>query len=173
MRPGSPRPGREAASLRPAGKWRTGTAVAGITLAAGALAACGGAASGAVGAPQSITLYSGQHVQTTDALVAGFEKATGITVKVRSDDEDTLANAIVAEGSHSPADVIFTENSQVLEFLQGKGLLAGVGASTLAHTPARYNSPTTPIGHGCRSASRTYARVFAYGRPMWISSAST
>ena len=111
-----------------------------MTLAVGALAACGGAAS-STGAPQSITLYSGQHVQTTDALVTGFEKATGITVKVRSDDEDTLADAIVAEGSHSPADVIFTENSQVLEFLQDKGRLASVDASTLAHTPARYNSP--------------------------------
>ena len=80
-------------------------------------------------------------MQTTDALVTGFEKATGITVKVRSDDEDTLADAIVAEGAHSPADVIFTENSQVLEFLQDKGRLASVEAPTLAHTPAQYNSP--------------------------------
>ena len=111
-----------------------------MVLAASALAACGGAASGA-GASQSITLYSGQHVQTTDALVAGFEKATGITVNVRSDDEDALANGIVSEGSRSPADVIYTENSQVLEYLQGKGLLAHVDAAALAQTPARYNSP--------------------------------
>ncbi len=140
MRLGSPRPGREAARRRPAGKRRAVAAVAGMALAVGALAACGGAASGADD-PQSITLYNGQHEQTTEALVAGFEKATGITVNVRSDDEDTLADAIVAEGSHSPADVIFTENSQVLEFLQDKGLLASVDASTLAHTPAQYNSP--------------------------------
>jgi iron(III) transport system substrate-binding protein len=73
--------------------------------------------------------------------VAGFEKATGIRVNVRADDEDTLADQIVAEGTRSPADVIYTENSQVLEFLQGKGLLSRVAASTLAHTPARYNSP--------------------------------
>jgi len=109
-----------------------------MVLAASALAACGGAASGA---GTSITLYSGQHEQTTDALVAGFEKATGITVNVRSDDEDTLADSIVSEGSRSPADVIFTENSQVLEYLQGKGLLAHVGAAALADTPAKYNSP--------------------------------
>jgi iron(III) transport system substrate-binding protein len=121
-------------------RWRGIAAAAGLVLAAGALAACGGAASGA-GASQSITLYSGQHVQTTDALVTGFEKATGITVNVRSDDEDTLADGIVSEGSRSPADVIYTENSQVLEYLQGKGLLAHVDAAALAHTPARYNSP--------------------------------
>jgi iron(III) transport system substrate-binding protein len=87
------------------------------------------------------TLYSGQHVQTTDALVTQFEKATGITVHVRSDDEDVLANQIAAEGAKSPADVIFTENSQVLEFLPGKGLLAKVNAATLADTPAKYDSP--------------------------------
>jgi iron(III) transport system substrate-binding protein len=117
-------------------------AAAGMALAAGSLAACGGSASGASGASsQSITLYNGQHEQTTDSLVAGFEKATGIKVNERDDDEDTLANDIVGEGSHSPADVIFTENSQVLEFLQSKGLLAPVTASTLAKSPSQDNSP--------------------------------
>ena len=125
---------------RPLIRWRGAAAAAGMVLAASALAACGGAASGA-GASQAITLYSGQHVQTTDALVAGFEKATGISVNVRSDDEDTLADGIVGEGSRSPADVFFTENSQVLEYLQGKGLLAHVDAAALARTPAQYSSP--------------------------------
>jgi len=139
MRPGSSRPGREAARRLSAGKWRAVAAVAGIALAAGLLAGCGGAASGADAL--TITLYNGQHVQTTDALVAGFEKATGINVSVRSNDEDTLADEIVGEGSRSPADVILTENSQVLEYLQGKNLLAHVDASTLARTPAQYDSP--------------------------------
>jgi len=44
------------------------------------------------------------------------------------------------QGSHSPADVFYTENSPALEFLQEKGLLAPVQASTLARTPAKYNS---------------------------------
>jgi iron(III) transport system substrate-binding protein len=90
---------------------------------------------------RSITLYNGQHEQTTDSLVAGFEKATGIAVNVRSDDEDTLTDEIVTEGSNSPADVIYTENSPALEYLQGKGLLAPVDPSTLASTPSRYDSP--------------------------------
>jgi len=92
------------------------------------------------GSTNSLTIYNGQHVQTTDSLVAAFEKATGITVSVRSDDEDTFADEIVTEGSHSPADVIYTENSPALEYLQGKGLLASVAPSTLAATPSRYNS---------------------------------
>jgi iron(III) transport system substrate-binding protein len=131
--------GGGAVTPRPGTRWRTAAAAAGMALAASALAACGGPASGAVS--QSVTVYSGQHVQTTDALVAGFEKATGISVKVRSDDEDALADSIVGEGPHSPADVIYTENSQVLEYLQGKGLLAQVDAAALSRTPAAYNSP--------------------------------
>ena len=109
-----------------------------VIMIAGGLAACGGAASGS---SQSITLYNGQHVQTAESIISGFERATGITVNVRNDDEDVLADQIVAEGASSPADVIWTENSPALEFLQGKGLLARVDAATLAHTPARYNSP--------------------------------
>ncbi|MGA9114809.1 MAG: extracellular solute-binding protein [Candidatus Dormiibacterota bacterium] len=93
------------------------------------------------GSGQEITLYNGQHVQTTDALVSAFEKATGITVNVRSDDEDTLADQVVAEGSRSPADVIYTENSPALEYLQSRGLLAAVDASILTDTPSGFNSP--------------------------------
>ena len=110
-----------------------------IALTAALLAGCGSASSS--GSGQAITLYNGQHVPTTDSLVEGFEKQTGIKVNVRNDDEDTLADEIVTEGSHSPADVVYTENSPALEYLQGKGLLAPVAGSTLAHTPSKYDSP--------------------------------
>jgi iron(III) transport system substrate-binding protein len=112
-----------------------GAALGILFLAGGMLSACSSSSG------PSITLYNGQHVQTTDALVTAFERATGITVNVRSGDEDDLANQIVVEGSHSPADVIFTENSPALEYLQSKGLLAPVDTSTLSDTPSRYSSP--------------------------------
>ena len=108
-----------------------------VAMAAGwLLAGC----SPSSGSGQSITLYNGQHPQTTESLVSAFEKTTGITVNVRNDDEDTLADEVVSEGSRSPADVIYTENSPALEYLQGKGLLASVDPSTLAATPSRYDS---------------------------------
>ncbi|HEX4520182.1 MAG TPA: extracellular solute-binding protein [Gaiellaceae bacterium] len=103
------------------------------------LAAWGGSSSDS--AP-TLTLYSGQHQQTTEALVAGFEQATGIDVTARYDDEDVLANQIVAEGSHERADVIFTENTPALQYLGERGDLANVEASTLAHVPARFDSPS-------------------------------
>ncbi len=100
-----------------------------------------GAAGTAGAAPPAITLYSGQHVQTTQALVSAFEKKTGIKVNVRFDDEDVLASQIVEEGGHSPADVFFTENSPPLQYLASKNLLAPLAKSTLAETPAKYDSP--------------------------------
>jgi len=102
------------------------------------LSACSGGAGSS--STDSITLYSGQHVQTTQALVAAFEEKTGITVNARFDDEDVLADQIVTEGSHSPADVFFTENSPPLEYLASKNLLATIDPSTLSNTPSKYNS---------------------------------
>jgi iron(III) transport system substrate-binding protein len=117
-----------------------------LVAAALVLTACGssstsGSASGSTGPGTTITLYNGQHEQTTARLVAGFEKQTGIEVKVRSDDEDVLGNQILQEGSSSPADAFYTENTPVLEDLQEKGLLAPIAASTLAAVPAKYSSP--------------------------------
>jgi iron(III) transport system substrate-binding protein len=121
------------------GALRRPITVATLILVAGAvLSACGSSSATSKG---SITLYSGQHVQTTDSLIAGFEKQTGITVNLRSNDEDTLADQMVTEGNRSPADVFFTENSPVLQFLSGKGLLATLPSSTLARTPSKFNSP--------------------------------
>src|ERR1700689_1046202 len=119
---------------------KRGAAGLAVLLLAGGLAACG-SASGASGSAGSITLYSGQHEQTTQALVTAFEQQTGIKVNVRYNDEDSFADEIVAEKAHPVADVFYTENSPVLEYLQERGLLAPVDSSTLAKIPAKYSSP--------------------------------
>jgi iron(III) transport system substrate-binding protein len=115
-----------------------------------ALVACGssggssgaatGTASGEPLAGQSITLYNGQHEQTTAKLVSAFEKRTGVKVNVRSADEAELGNQIIQEGSSSPADVFYTENTPVLEHLREQNLLAHLPPTTLATIPARYSS---------------------------------
>jgi iron(III) transport system substrate-binding protein len=151
-------------------------------LAAGTLLAAGAvlipalpASAGSV----TITVYSGQHPQTTAALVNAFEKQTGISVSVRNDDEDVLANQIVAEGGRSPADVLFTENSPALEYLQTKGLLAKLPAATLARVPSRFNSPQRRwVGVSARvsvlvyntqllSANQLPTSVMDLARPQW------
>jgi iron(III) transport system substrate-binding protein len=124
--------------MRPRGK--IGATLAALALASIALTACGSSPGQANSV--TITLYNGQHVQTTDSLVASFEKSNPrIKVAVRSNDEDTFDAEIVQEGSRSPADVIYTENSPALEYLQQRGLLSKVSTSTLAKTPSKYSSP--------------------------------
>lgn len=97
------------------------------------LSSCGGSSN-------ALVLYSGQHEQTTALLVEAFERKTGIKVQVRSADEASLGNQIEQEGSNSPADVFYTENTPVLEALAAKGLLARVAPSTLSAVPSRYSS---------------------------------
>ena len=72
----------------------------------------------------TLVIYSAQHPETTAALVAAFTKQTGIKVRLKNDDEDVLTAQIEQEGSRSPADVFFTENSNWLQQLDDKGLLA-------------------------------------------------
>lgn len=131
-------------------------ATLGAALAVSGLTGCGAAGSGSSGGA-SITLYNGQHEQTTDKLVAAFEAKTGIHVNVRNDDEDVFDNELQTEGSRSPADVIFTENSPALEFLQEHHLLAPLDASTLANTPAKYNSAAGDwVGVSARVSALVY-----------------
>lgn len=111
--------------------------------------ACGSKASttsrgagGSTLAGQTIVLYNAQHEQTTASLVAAFTKKTGVKVKVDSNGEDVLTGQIEQEGSRSPADVVYTENSNWLERLAARGLLAKVDTTTLAQVPVHDSSPT-------------------------------
>jgi iron(III) transport system substrate-binding protein len=113
-------------------------AVAVIAAAGVALAGCSAPAK--TSSPTTITLYNAQHEQTTTALIKAFTAQTGIVVKVDNDDEDVLTAKIEQEGSRSPADVIFTENSNWLQQLADKGLLAKVRSSTLKAIPAADNA---------------------------------
>ncbi|BEP15879.1 iron ABC transporter substrate-binding protein [Acidothermaceae bacterium B102] len=139
---------------------RLGASAAALTV----LTACGGSSSSAGASSSagpyagvSLTLYNGQHEQTTNALVAGFEKLTGATVKVRSDDEDVLAQQIEQEGSHSPADAFYTENTPPLARLDEKGLLSPVDAATLAAVPSAYNAADkTWVGVSARVSELVY-----------------
>ncbi len=142
---------------------RIGVAAALLTVAAIGLAGCGSSGSGSTatgaagGSGDTITLYNGQHEQTTGALVKAFTAATGIKVNVRSDDETVLAQQIEQEGRASRADVFYTENSPALAELSGKGLLAPIEATTLASVPAKYSSPAGDwVGVSARVSAIVY-----------------
>ncbi|MDH6143491.1 MULTISPECIES: iron ABC transporter substrate-binding protein [Kitasatospora] len=148
---------------------RATAAIAILSVSCLALTACGsggGAASdaspAAAAAPasgqalvgQSITVYSGQHEQTTKALADDFQKRTGVKVNLRSGDEAELANQILQEGSASPADVFYAENPPALTILEEKGLLTKVADDTLKAVPAADSSPKGDwVGVSARTAA--------------------
>jgi iron(III) transport system substrate-binding protein len=157
--------------------WRViGMVAVGGMLAVSA-AACG--ASGGDAPANGLILYNGQHEQTTQALVNAFEKQTGITVTIRSGDEDQLAEQIMQEGTRSPADVIFTENSPALMKLAGQHLLAATDKSTLAAVPSADSSPAGNwIGVSARVSALVYntnalkpsqlpSSVMDLAKPQW------
>ncbi len=129
------------------------TAVAFVTLA-GAMTGCGKPSSNS---GPVLTLYSAQHQQTTNALVAAFTQQTGIKVNVINGDEDATVAKIEQEGAKSPADLVYTENSPWLEQLDQKGLLAKVDASTLAAVPAQDSAASGNwVGVSARISGITY-----------------
>lgn len=116
-------------------RFRTLLMVSGLTL--GVSAPLGAAQAEA----EDLVLYGAQHEQMVDSVVAAFKKETGIDVKTRLGEAPAIANQIAMEGSASPADIFFTENSPELVLLDEKGLLAKVDASTLAQVPAKDSAP--------------------------------
>jgi iron(III) transport system substrate-binding protein len=102
-----------------------------------AVSGCGGGASNSASSGTTLTLYNAQHEQTTQALIAAFTRQTGIEVRVENDDEDVLTAQIEQEGSRSPADLFYTENSNWLQQLDDRGMLEKVDASTLAGVSRR------------------------------------
>ncbi len=98
-------------------------------------------AANATAAEQTLTLYSGQHPQTVDMLIADFEATTGLKVRVHSGEGPEVANQLIEEGKDSPADVYFTENTPELVLLEEKGLLGDIAPDALASVPRKYSSP--------------------------------
>lgn len=134
---------------------RSATLVVASLAAAAVMTGCTSATSSTTG--QTLVLYNAQHEQTTDAMIAAFEKQTGIKVMVDNDDEDVLTAKIEQEGSRSPADVFYTENSNWLQQLADRGLLAKVDASTLANVPTRDSAANGDwVGVSARVAALVY-----------------
>ncbi|CAN5310901.1 iron ABC transporter substrate-binding protein [soil metagenome] len=110
---------------------------------------------------ETLTVYSGQHEQTTSAVVAAFTRATGVAVDVRRGASTQLASLIVEEGAVSPADVFYSEESPPIAALDRKGLLQAVSRSALADVPAIYSARN---GNWLGVSAR--CRVVAYNMAM-------
>ncbi len=139
----------------------------------GTLAGCGSSIK------NQIVVYNGQHLELTQALASGFERESGIKVKLESNSSVVLADQVISEGKRSPADVVFFENSPELMVLEQKGLLAKLPSSTLVQVPPQYSSPSSEwVGVALRvnclvynpkkiSASQLPTSILQLANPMW------
>jgi iron(III) transport system substrate-binding protein len=116
---------------------------------------------GQAAAAQTLTLYNGQHSQTTAALVDAFTKATGIAVEIRKGESPQLANQIIEEGSASPADVFYSEESPPVAALAERGLLSTLRPDTLKQVPAEYIAKD-----GSWIAASARCRVVVYNKSL-------
>lgn len=110
---------------------------------------------------EELTLYNGQHRQTTDAVVAAFTKKTGIDVLVRNGSSPQIANQLIEEGTLSPADVFYSEGSPPVAALAKRGMLSPIAPDTLGQVPKDYVSP-----EGLWLGVSARARVVAFNRGL-------
>jgi iron(III) transport system substrate-binding protein len=122
-------------------------------------------------AEQTLMLYNGQHPRTTQALVDAFTKATGIKVDVRKGGSSQLANQIIEEGAHSPADIFYAEESPPVAALAGRGLLAPLDPDTLTQLRPGYaakDGTWTAVSARCRVVAYNPALIQENDLPLSI-----
>jgi iron(III) transport system substrate-binding protein len=137
------------------------SATAAAAVAALTLAACSASpaapGSSTPAADETITVYNAQHETLTKEWIDAFTAETGITVNVRNGDDTEMSNQIIAEGSHSPADVFLTENSPSMTAVEMAGLFTSPGDAALKNVPEQYRPSSEKwVGIAARST------VFAY-----------
>lgn len=108
-----------------------------------------------------IVLYNGQHRATTLKLLEAFTAATGIQVESRKGNSIQLANQIIEEGAHSPADLFYAEESPPVAALAERGLLQPLPAATVAKVRPLYHDPD-----GYWTGVTARSRVTVYNKNM-------
>lgn len=124
----------------------------------------------------TLTLYNGQHPQTTEALVKAFTLATGVQVDIRKGGSAQLANQIIEEGARSPADVFYSEESPPVAVLGNKGVLSVLDAATLGQVIPGYTAHDGSwigVSARCRVIAYNPALVKASALPASIMDIAT
>lgn len=108
-----------------------------------------------------ITVYTSQHASLTQAWADAYTAKTGVPVTIRKGTDTVMANQIMQEGDHTPADVFLTENSPAMALVESAGLFAPVADATLEAVPEEFR-PASGMWTGIAARST----VFAYNTEL-------
>jgi iron(III) transport system substrate-binding protein len=123
-----------------------------------ALALVGGTAAAQ---DEGITVYTSQHASLTQAWADAFTGKTGVPVSIRKGTDTVMANQIIQEGEHTPADIFLTENSPAMVLVENAGLFAPVQEATLESVPPEFRP-----GSGMWTGIAARTTVFAYNTEL-------
>lgn len=105
----------------------------------------------------ALTLYCGRTEALVAPVIAEFEAASGIDVRVNYADTQQLAATLLEEGDRSPADLFFAQDASTLGLLEAEGLLAPQPEAVLSLVAPQFRSPG-----GAWIGTSGRARVLAY-----------
>lgn len=106
---------------------------------------------------KELLVYTGRKAKYANELFELFESQTGIKIISKEGKTVELANIILREGEHSPADLFFAQDSSNLGALSAAGKLDVLPEDILTKVDVRYHSPR---GDWIGTSGR--ARVFVY-----------
>lgn len=108
--------------------------------------------------PNHITLYTSIDKAALTPLLTDFQKQRGMTINVVNDEPMSILARLKAEGIHSPADMILTEDVGVFHQAVEAGLLQPFSSdAAIANVPTRYHDP-----EGNWLAMSSYVRTTVY-----------
>jgi iron(III) transport system substrate-binding protein len=93
-----------------------------------------------VGTNGEVVIYSGRNENLVGALIAEFQRDTGIKAEVRYGDTAELAATILDEGDNSPADLFFSQDAGALGALAVEGRLQTLPDDLLNRVDPRFRS---------------------------------
>ncbi len=111
----------------------------------------------AVGAAQTLTVYSGRNEAFMEPVIERFREESGLDVEVRYGNTAALAATILEEGANSPADVYIAQDAGALGALARAGVFEVLPQSILDLVEPRFRSP-----EGLWVGITGRARVLAY-----------
>ena len=85
--------------------------------------------------PGSLILYSGRSEKLVGPIVEQFQRATGIEVKAKYGNTAEIAALILEEGSNSPADIFFAQDSGGLGAVAKMNMFKTLDSATLDKVP--------------------------------------